>query len=203
MGETLPVSRYQRWSDEDLALAFRAGDQAAGEALLQRYSRFVYALAARFGRGSDESDDIFVEVWIKLQDQIANYEQRAGFRAYLRALVRSVVIDHYRRGRPAGEVLSLDAGAGATADEPPLGDQLADEANLELELQETELRDLVQRAIELLPERFRIPVELYYRHELSHEAIAERLGCPKNTVTTRIHRGREQIRRQVTRWLGE
>lgn len=194
------MSRYDRWSDEDLALAFRAGEQAAGEALLQRYSRFVYALASRFGRGAEDGDDIFVEVWIKLQDQIQHYEHRAGFRAYLRSLVRSVAIDHYRRRRGNQETLSLDAGG--DGDEVTLGEQLADPVDVEEAYQETELRDLVQRAVALLPERFRVPLELYYRTGWSHEAIAEHLGCPKNTVTTRIHRGREQVRRQVGAWLG-
>lgn len=195
------MSRYQRWSDEDLALAFRAGDQSAGEALLQRYARFVYALAGRYGRSGEDAEEIFVEVWIKLQDQIGNYQQRAGFRAYLRVLVRSVVVDHFRRGAAAEEVLSLDAAG--EADETPLAEQLPDLTDLERVVVDTETRDLVQRAVAELPERFRIPLELYYYRDLSHEAIAAQLGCPKNTVTTRIHRGREQVRRQVSRWLGE
>ncbi|NUQ02140.1 MAG: sigma-70 family RNA polymerase sigma factor [Armatimonadetes bacterium] len=195
------VQRYQRWSDEDLALAFRAGDLAAGEALLERYARFVYALASRFGAADDTAGDIFTDVWIKLQQQIAGYQQRAGFRAYLRAVVRSVVIDMSRRERRHSGQLSLEIAS--SEEEAPLGELLPDTIDLEQALLDQELLDLVQRAVRLLPERFREPLELYYREGLSHGVIAERLGVPKNTVTTRIHRGREQVRRQVERWLDE
>lgn len=193
---------YERWSDEDLALAFRAGDLASGEALLHRYARFVYALAGRFGVSDEDSGDIFTDVWLKLQDQIGGYRQRSGFRAYLRMVVRSVVIDRARRQKRHTGHLSLEAPQGPE-DEAPLHELVPDAGNLEQTIIDHELLDMVQRAVRELPDRFQVPLVMYYRDGLGHATIAERLGIPKNTVTTRIHRGREQVRRQVDRWLGE
>lgn len=189
--------RYHRWIDEDLALAFRAGDLAAGEALLERYRRLVYAIASRYGASPDDTEDLYTEVWLKLQKQIGGYRPQESFRGYLRSVIRSVVVDHLRReGRH--DTRSLES---ADDDTASLADQLPDAANLEQDLLDAERLDLVQRAVRELPDRFREPLLLYYRDGLGHEAIGVRLGVPKNTVTTRIHRGREQVRRQVERWL--
>ena len=192
------MQRYERWSDDDLALAFRAGDLGAGEALVQRYSRLVYSVALRHGASDTAAEDIFTEVWIKLQQQIGNYYQRAGFRAYLRSIVRSVTIDHLRREHRR-ESASLDTPV--EDGDTTLGELLPAPEDLEQSLVDSECLDLVQRAVRELPERFREPLVLYYREGLSQGDIAERLGIPKNTVTTRIHRGREQVKRQVERWL--
>ena len=194
--------RYHRWSDEDLALAFRAGDVGAGEALLQRYRRLVYAIATQYGTSADEAGDIYTEVWLKLQGQIAGYRPRESFRGYLRSVIRSVVIDHGRREKRHDDQLSLDAPA--TEDGPTMAEQLPDhETDLEQDLLDAEALDLVQRAVQDLPDRFREPLLLYYRDGLGHGAIADQLGVPKNTVTTRIHRGREQVRRQCEAWLAQ
>ncbi|MCC7491487.1 MAG: sigma-70 family RNA polymerase sigma factor [Fimbriimonadaceae bacterium] len=195
------MPRYERWIDDDLALAFRAGDLAAGEALLTRYARFVYAVCSQFGVDDQDAGDIFSEVWLKLQRQIVSYEYRTGFRAYLRVVVKSVIIDQARRRRRHDGHLSFDCAA--EEGEPELGELLPAEVDVEQALLDKELLDLVQRAVRLLPDRFREPLELYYRDGLGHQTIAERLQMPKNTVTTRIHRGREQVRRQVLEWLHE
>ena len=195
------MRRYDRWTDDDLALAFRAGDGEAGEALLHRYARFVYGVAATHGADEQDAGDIFTEVWLKLQQQIGSYQHRGGFRAYLRVVVRSVVIDQGRRQRRHTDHLALQ-GSGE-ADEPSLQDILPDDTDLERDLLDQELVHLVQRAVGLLPDRFQVPLVMYYRDGLGHATIAEQLGLPKNTVTTRIHRGREQVRRQVESWLRE
>ncbi len=193
--------RYHRWIDEDLALAFRAGDLAAGEALLERYRRLVYAIASRYGASADDTEDLYTEVWLKLQQQIGGYRPKESFRGYLRAVIRSVVVDHRRREGRHEDHRSLDSAV--DEDGPSLAEQLPDGTDLEQDLLQAETLDLVQRAVRELPDRFREPLLLYYRDGLGHGAIGERLGVPKNTVTTRIHRGREQVRRQVERWLGE
>jgi len=193
--------RYHRWADEDLALAFRAGDPAAGEALLERYRRLVYAIASRYGASSNDVEDLYTEVWLKLQQQIPGYKPKESFRGYLRTVIRSVVVDHRRREGRHEDHRSLDTPD--DEDAPALADQLADDTDLEQGLLDAEQLDLVQRAVRQLPDRFREPLLLYYREGLGHEAIGAQLGVPKNTVTTRIHRGREQVRRQVERWLAQ
>jgi RNA polymerase sigma-70 factor (ECF subfamily) len=55
----------------------------------------------------------------------------------------------------------------------------------------------MQRAIESLPFSQRVVIVLYYLNDLSLQAIAEILGVPVGTVKSRLHYGRESMRRQL------
>ncbi len=190
--------RYHRWQDEDLALAFQAGDLAAGEVLIRRYERFVYAVARRVGANAEAVEEVYVDIWAKLQVQMANYRAGGGFRAFLAAVVRSVLIDDARRARRSVSVVSLEGGSDGS---PSTAEVVASDDDLEADLLARERLHLVQRAVGDLPERFREPLLLYYHHGLSHSDISVRLGVPRNTVATRIHRARDQVRRMVDGWL--
>lgn len=55
----------------------------------------------------------------------------------------------------------------------------------------------VRRSVQQLPEKYRLPIELYYSADLSISAIAQVLHLPENTVKSRLRRGREMIRKKL------
>ncbi len=71
------------------------------------------------------------------------------------------------------------------------------EASPEEAVESLELQETVQRAIEQLPEKYRSVIVLKYIEDLSLQEISEILGLPVGTVKTRLHRGREALRRQL------
>src|SRR5262249_34945327 len=58
---------------------------------------------------------------------------------------------------------------------------------------------VLDEEIQLLPERYRLPIILCYMQEKSHEEAARELGCPRGTVSTRLMRARERLRDRLTR----
>jgi RNA polymerase sigma-70 factor, ECF subfamily len=60
-----------------------------------------------------------------------------------------------------------------------------------------ELRETVQEAIEKLPEKYRSVIVLKYIEDLSLQEISEILELPIGTVKTRLHRGREALRKHL------
>ena len=58
---------------------------------------------------------------------------------------------------------------------------------------------VLDEAIQRLPERYRLPIILCYMQEKSHEEAARELGCPRETISTRLMRARERLRAQLTR----
>lgn len=75
----------------------------------------------------------------------------------------------------------------------PSGSTTSPEDALLQKQQEQALRQLVAA----LPEKYRLPIQLYYSADLSVSAIAEVLNLPENTVKSRLRRGRETLRRQL------
>lgn len=71
-------------------------------------------------------------------------------------------------------------------------EQLPEEAAMQMELQ-----DRIQYEISRLPDKYRSVIVLKYIEELSLQEISEILDMPLGTVKTRIHRGREALRKQL------
>ena len=67
------------------------------------------------------------------------------------------------------------------------------------ELENAELRSVIDEELGMLPEQYRLPVILCYLEGLRHEEIAQRLGCPVGTVESRLSRARARLRTSLTR----
>jgi RNA polymerase sigma factor (sigma-70 family) len=67
------------------------------------------------------------------------------------------------------------------------------------DLDQGELRSVIDEEIRRLPERYRLPLVLCHLEGLRHDEVAQRLGCPVGTVESRLSRAREQLRSRLTR----
>ena len=65
----------------------------------------------------------------------------------------------------------------------------------------TEAGQRVREAVQQLPMRYRVPLVLYTVDEWPYRRIAEFLGCQEGTVKSRIHRGRNLIRKQMMPYM--
>ena len=90
----------------------------------------------------------------------------------------------------------------------PGGEAITGEADvtdsIETEVLRAEERQYVRRAVDALPEKYRIVVLLYYMEELSVAQIASLLRVPVGTVKSRLHQARKLLRQQLTEvWLDD
>src|SRR6266571_1446748 len=83
-------------SDEELMLAYAAGDAAAFDALYLRHKGGVYRYLARQCRQSGIADELFQDVWMNLIRARASYAPTAKFTTWLYRLAHNRLIDHYR-----------------------------------------------------------------------------------------------------------
>jgi RNA polymerase sigma factor (sigma-70 family) len=67
------------------------------------------------------------------------------------------------------------------------------------ELEQSELRSVIDEEIRRLPERYRAPLVLYYMEGLHLEVVANRLGCPVGTAHSRLSRARDRLQSALTR----
>jgi RNA polymerase sigma-70 factor, ECF subfamily len=163
--------------DSDAELIQRVGsrDSAAFEELYRRFARPVLGLALRVlrdqGRAEDATQEAFAAVWRSAR---TFRPERGTGSAWLYAVARHAIIDDARaRREPA-----VEAPDEAAADDGP--EEAAEKSWLAWQ---------VHTALDRLPERERVVLELSYWSGLSQSEIASYLDVPLGTVKTRMRTG--------------
>jgi RNA polymerase sigma-70 factor (ECF subfamily) len=168
------------------------GNQAAWETIVRQHWRKVFNVAYKFVGKHDEAEDLTQDIFLKIFKALGTFDRRANFQTWIISIARNLCIDHYRSVRKERETIAREVDAGeltpASADASP-----------QLQLEQSDLRLLLRRALDTLPETLRTAVVMRDLHELSYQEIAEQLGLPEGTVKSRINRGRLELARQIKR----
>jgi RNA polymerase sigma-70 factor (ECF subfamily) len=174
--------------------AIKKGDQNAYAEIVEIYKNKVYQLCYRMLGNRHEAEDVAQEAFIRAYVNIHTYNPNMKFSSWLYRIATNLSIDRIRKKKPD---FYLDAEVSGT-DGLTMYSQLATtEASPEEALESLELQETVQKAILKLPEKYRSVIVLKYIEELSLQEISEILDLPVGTVKTRIHRGREALRKQL------
>lgn len=169
---------------EDLALldAWLAGDRVAAGELLDRHIEGL----SRFFRGkvAGEVDDYIQETFTRCLARRTNLEAGSSFRAYLFAVARNLLCEHFRNTarRP------VDPALVSVADLSP---------NASAALRRADDRRLLLDALRRIPIDSQLTLELFYWESLSLAEMASVLEVPAGTVKSRLHRARGQLRREL------
>jgi RNA polymerase sigma-70 factor (ECF subfamily) len=177
-------------SEADLVQRCLDGDTAAWDTLVRIYWKRVFNIAYKFVAQYDEAEDLTQEIFVKLFRALPTFDRRASFDTWLTRVSRNLCIDRYRRRRRE-ESRFTDA---IDPDTIQL-DQLVTRPDATLEQRDQVA--MVRRALARLPPTYRAAVALRDIHELSYEAIAQRLQLPEGTVKSRINRGRKELGRHL------
>jgi RNA polymerase sigma-70 factor (ECF subfamily) len=156
----------------------------------------LYAVACRLTKAPLDAEDLVQDALVKAMRARDQYQAGTNLKAWLFKILTNTFINKYRRGGLERVVLD-----GPDAD--PLADGWVSAASMRaLRDPETQaLRSLVaeeiHRALDELPEEFRIAVVLSDVEELSYKEIAEAMDCPVGTVMSRLHRGRRLLQKKL------
>jgi RNA polymerase sigma-70 factor (ECF subfamily) len=163
-----------------------AGDHGAMEAIYDRYSRLVYAIAMRMLHDAQAAEELLSDIFMELWRKVERFDAARGSLAtYLATLTRSRAIDRMRAARRhAAAPLAADQAAA-------LVDPAAAPSS---RLTGAEDRARMVTALGRLSGDQRSTLELAYFDDLSHSEIATRLGKPLGTVKTHIRQGLIMLR---------
>ncbi|HMJ11550.1 MAG TPA: sigma-70 family RNA polymerase sigma factor [Polyangiaceae bacterium] len=153
----------------------------------------LLAVGARLTKNSSEAEDLVQDTFVKAMRARQQFEPGTNMRAWLLRILTNTFINRYRRGGLERSVIE-----GPDAD--PLADGWIGSATLEA-MRDPESRALrpileaeINRALDNIPEEFRLAVVLSDVEELSYREIADVMGCPIGTVMSRLHRGRRLLK---------
>jgi RNA polymerase sigma factor (sigma-70 family) len=167
-------------ADPELVALCRAGDQEAWSLLVERYSRYVYAIAVRgFGLVDPEAEDVFQETFVRVYERLDRLRDPAALRPWIGQVTRRLCLDRLAAARR----------------EIPADEEAPDDATTSLDSIE-EAMD-VHEALRQLDERCRELLDRFFARDEPYRVISEALGLPMGTVASRISRCLDALRNRL------
>jgi RNA polymerase sigma-70 factor (ECF subfamily) len=183
----------------------RGGDAAALEALMDRYGSRVWRLAYGITRNEADAEEVVQDVFLNLYRKINMFEGRAALGTWLYRVAANAALIKHRGKRYELEVALEELLPTFKEDGHREGDRsylLADWSGTpEAEALSGENREMLNRALDALPDHYRAIVVLRDVEGLSNEEVAEVVGESVATVKSRLHRARMALREQLTRFF--
>lgn len=191
--------RLARAVENDLVSAARKHDEAAVRALIQAHNRMLFRLARSILPSDDEAEDAVQAAYVSAFTRLAEFRGEAGLGTWLGRIVLNEALGRARRARPTVAIEALETIPAAEIIPFPLSPSPPDP---EQRMAQHQLRHIVERAIDELPEAFRTVLVARLVEELSVEQTAKLLGVRPETVKTRLFRARALLRTALEKRLG-
>jgi len=170
------------------------GDQNAFGEIVELYKDKVFQLCFRMLGNRHEAEDLAQEAFVRAFVNIHSFKINMKFSTWLYRIATNLCIDRLRKKKPD---YHLDAEVAGTEGLNMYSQIASDTLKPEEEVASLELQESIQAEITKLPEKYRSVIVLKYIEELSLKEISDILDLPVGTVKTRIHRGREALRKQL------
>jgi RNA polymerase sigma factor (sigma-70 family) len=164
-------------TDAQLVERCRAGEPAAWNELVERFSRYVYAIAVRAYRLPEhDAEDVFQDVFARTYERLDSLRDDAAIRPWIAQLTRNACVDKLRSGGREDPVAELPEGE---------TDAVLEQLDESLSVHES-MRAISSDCREIL--------DRFFARDESYRTIGEALGIPAGTIASRISRCLEKLR---------
>jgi RNA polymerase sigma-70 factor (ECF subfamily) len=187
-------------TDEDLVNLARARDEAAVRAITTRYNRRLFRIARSILRNDAEAEDVVQETYVRAFTGLDMFRGDAAFGTWITRIAMNEALGRLRRLRPTVEWETYGANcnqaeiihfpASAVSNDP------------EKTMAQSEVRAVLEQAIDELPDAFRAVFVARIVEGMSVEETADLFGLQPATVKTRLHRARLLLREELDKQLG-
>jgi len=184
--------------DCELLQAVGRRDADAFVALMRRHNRRLFRAARAILKDDAAAEDALQEAYVAVYRHAEAFRGDADVATWLTRIVVNEALQALRRSRRHGVVVPLDL----HDDDLPLPDAVAGDADAnvpERAAMRAELRRLIERKIDDLPEAFRAVFVLREVEEMTVDEVAACLEVPAATVRTRLFRAKARLRESIAR----
>jgi RNA polymerase sigma-70 factor (ECF subfamily) len=193
MARSAAAIDYEGLDEDALARRAKAGDPQAFGAVMTRYNQRLFRVARSVVRDDDEAEDVLQEAYVRAFCAIGRFREEASLLTWLTRIVINEARGRLRRRRPTVGLEMIE-----TEENPAIMlFPRAAPASPEADAARAQARQLMEAAIDELPEPFRLVFTLRELEECTVEETAERLGLLPETVKTRLFRARKLLRKAL------
>jgi RNA polymerase sigma factor (sigma-70 family) len=174
------MSMHVELTDAQLVARCRSGDHDAWQELVERFSRYVYAIAVQAFKLPDyDAEDVFQEVFARAYEHLGKLRDDEAIRPWLAQLTRRLCIDRLR----------------AAAHEQP--EDVVESGDLDDTMTRLDDALAVHEALAILPDTCRDILDRFFARDESYRAIGEALDIPSGTIASRISRCLAKLRVEI------
>ena len=197
---TLPKTAPAATGDAELVKRALDRDEAAVRTIIKANNRRLYRLARGILRNDGEAEDVVQETYVRAFTHLTDFRGESSLSTWLSRIAMNEALGRLRRERPGVELSSLPQGTlEAQIIQFPLISAAEDP---EKSMAQREIRNVVEGAIDELPEAFRLVFITRVVEGMNVEETAEILNLKPETVKTRLHRARTMLRDNVEKKIG-
>jgi len=175
-------------SDEQIVKSVLKGNQGDFCEIVDRYQKQIFIIGRRFFYNNDDASDFTQEVFIQAYKNLKSFRGLSPFRFWLFKIAYNLGINRKKSIRIEGELPALLS----SDHETPEKDHVSEE-----------LRYLVQKAVDKLPEKYRICIDFYFFMSMSHKEISRVTGFPVNTVKSHVLRAKRILKSTLEGTIAE
>jgi len=187
--------------ETDLIARARRKDASAVALIIRQNNQRLYRIARSILRDDFEAEDALQEAYIRAFTRLDLFRGESQLGTWLARIVMNEALGRLRRRKPT---VAFETGTHAQETSAeiirfPLAHPALDP---ETTMAQREIRALLERAIDALPEAFRTVLVMRLIEGMSIEETAELLGIKPETVKTRLHRARREVKEEMEKQLG-
>lgn len=179
-------------SDEEVVQRVLAGETALYEVVMRRYNQRLYRVAMGILRNDGEAEDVMQDAYVRAYTHLHQFEHRARFSTWLTRIAVNEALGRLRARARFDSIEGTDDGEGQN-----MGWLKSNEADPEQNASRAEVTEVLEKAINGLPDRYRMVLVLRDVEEMSTAEAAEALGLSEDNVKTRLSRARAMLRKHL------
>jgi RNA polymerase sigma factor (sigma-70 family) len=194
--------------EQNVIYRIKNGDVNAFEQIVDRYKDKGLTLSMRILKIKEDAEDSLQEAFIKTFRAIVDnqFENRSKFSTYFYRIVYNTALDNYKKHKSRTyNVLNIDEGwkndEGDEKDLTGYETKIDDNRYFHSAVYKTdkraldnEIQTIVNKFLEVIPEKYSVILTLFYINDLSHDEISDTLKIPLGTVKNRIFRAKEKLK---------
>jgi RNA polymerase sigma factor (sigma-70 family) len=170
---------------EDIIKGCKAREEKAFEMLYKKYYRILFGIALRYSRTSAEAEDILQESFIKVFHSIDSYSAKGSFEGWLKRIVQNTAVNSYRSNLKFDLHLEISEHT----------QEIKDDSFNHI-FDSFEVKDLVG-LLNMLPEGYRVVINLFYIDNYSHKEISEMLHISVGTSKSQLFKAKACLKNLI------
>lgn len=197
VGTAEAATSQELLSDEEVVVRVLAGETGMFEVVMRRHNQRLYSVARAILRNDGEAEDVMQDAYVRAYEHLNQFAGRAKFSTWLTRIAVHEALARQRRGNRYQELEPMSEREG-----DPMDRFASLTPNPEQQASNSEIRRLLEEAVDSLPDNYRTVFMLRDIEEMSTTDAADVLEITEENVKVRLHRARALLRKSLYARVG-